>query len=495
MSSPVWAQGFDSIEIVNPLNPQPFYSNTIAIPVKKAILTHNITHNQYVYALERFMQSNIKSSYNDFKLLIETIEDSDYAYMQLAEKMADLGFFNLSSLAASKISDKDISEFLIDDIKVYYYPSKKLKVEDEIYLGEVFSNIAYNDQSLEATSELVKNTSLLEESDYANYLVSFGYLKSNDMINANIYIDNAIKMNPQNLNYKKLKAEILSQSKKVKQALKLVEYIKAQNLYSTNFTRKVNSLEHYVLYKSQKNYSEKMYHLGYYYYFENESAKAVKTLLSAVSNKKNVNKNVYGLLARVYYDIQDFDKAQDMALKTIKIEKNHPAALIVLGDLSYREKDYKAALNYYRKAQNQIKNSSVALIKIAQTYEKLNKIKNALQIYEKVLKTYNDCYVAYYKIGLFDKSKENAYLKKSIAINPNYKDAWIDLGRIAIERQNYKDAKKYLNIANYIDENDFRYYYYQGVLAKKQGQDSAYYFKKSLSLNPDYEPAKEELKI
>ena len=155
-----------------------------------------------------------------------------YAYMQMAEKMAGIGFFNLSDLAASKIDDKNLSDFLIGDVKLYYFPSSKLKIDDEIYLGEVFSNIIYNDQSREATAELVKNTPLLSQSDYANYIAALGYLKSNDIINAGVYIDAAIAMNPQNLNYKKLKAEILSQGKKPKNAIKMVDYIKSQKLYS-----------------------------------------------------------------------------------------------------------------------------------------------------------------------------------------------------------------------------------------------------------------------
>ena len=338
----------------------------------------------------------------------------------------------------------------------------------------------------------MKNTSLLENSDYANYVASLGYLKSNDLINAETYINKAIGMNNQNLNYKKLKAEILSQGKKPQNALKIIDYIKSQKLYSTDFTRKVNSLEQFVLYKSKKNYSEKMYHLGYYYYYENELTKSVRTLQGAFTSKKKFNKDVYALLSRVYFNMNDFEKAQDNAQKALKIDGNNQQALLVLGDLSYRTKDYKTALKYYKNAENGDIESSV---KIAQTYEQLGKQKKALEIYERLLKAYDNCYTAYYKIALTDKSKEIAYLKKALAINISFKDAWIDLGRCAIESQNFKDAKKYLAIANYIDENDFRYYYYQGVLAKKQGQDSAYYFKKSLSLNPDYEPAKEELKI
>lgn len=495
--TPVFADGFDSIKPANPLTTEPLPVNTIALPIKKVTLTHNSVHNQYVIAFDRFVQSNVKSAYMDFKILIETMADSDYAYMKMAENMADIGFFDLSNLAASKIEDKSISDFLIGDIKLYYFPSQKLRQDDEIYLGEVFSNIIYNDQSREATSELVKNTSLLANSDYANYVAALGYLKSNDFVNATTYIDTAIKMNPQNLNYKKLKAEILSQGKKPKDALKMVEYIKSQKLYSADFTRKVNSLEHYVLYKSKKNYSEKMYHLGYYYYYENELAKAVRTLQSALTTKKKHNKEVYSILSRVYYNMQDYEKAQDTALKAYKIDSGDPVTLLVLGDLSFRERDYKSALKYYRDAEGKDKTSSICSLKVAQTYEQLGKDKRAYEIYERILKTYSDCWVAYYKIALKDKSKEIAYLKKAIAINMNFKDAWMELGRVEIERGNYFDAKKYLAVANYIDENDFRYYYYQGLIAKNQGmkQDAAAYFKKSLLLNPDYIPAKEELNI
>ena len=490
----VFAEGFEQIPAVNPLMPQPVPANTIALPVKKATLTHNNIHNLYVLAFERFIQNNVKAAYNDFKVLIDTMGENDYAYMKFAENMADIGFFDLSDKAAEKVQDKALSAFLVDDIKLYYYPSKKLKVEDEIYIGEVFSNIIYNDQSKEATDELVKNIELMTNSDYANYVAALGFLKSNNPIDASKYIDIAIKMNPDNLNYKKLKAEILAQSKKPQNAIKLVQNIKSKKIYSEDFTRKVNSLEQYVLYKSKKNYSEKMYHLGYYYYYENELAKSVRTLQGALSNKKKLNKDIYALLSRVYFDSQDFEKAQDAATKSCKIA-NNTTSLIVLGDLSYRTKDYKTALKYYKSAESCDKNSSAPKMRIAQVYEQTDKNKKALDIYEKVLKTYDDCYIAYYKVALNDKSKETTYLKKAIAINLNFTDAWIDLGRIAYEQEKYIDAKNYLRIANYIDEDNFRYYYYQGLIAKKQGIDPTSYFKKTLSLNPDFEPAKKELNI
>lgn len=78
-------------------------------------------------AFNRFIQSNVKSAYNDFKILIETMDSNDYAYMKFAENMADIGFFNLSEKAYSKAEDKTVSDFLTEDIKLYYFPKKETK--------------------------------------------------------------------------------------------------------------------------------------------------------------------------------------------------------------------------------------------------------------------------------------------------------------------------------------------------------------------------------
>jgi len=311
------------------------------------------------------------------------------------------------------------------------------------------------------------------------------------------YADTAIAKNPQNINYSKLKAEILSQGKKPQNALKIVKAIKQQPLLTTEYANKVNSLEQYILFKVQKNESLKNYHLGYYYYYEKELNKALKTLQSAGSNKKKTNREVYALLSRVYFDMKEFEKAQDIAQKAYKLDKNNVTALLVLGDISYRNKDYKTALKYYERAADNEKISSIPLVRTAETYQMLEKDKKAKEIFAKILKNNSDCYQAYYHMALYDKDREVPYLKKSLALNLAYKDAWIDLARVEIEKQNLRQAKIYLAIAGYIDENDFRYYYYQGLIAKAEGftKDANVNFQKSLKLNPDYSPAKEELSI
>ncbi len=487
----------DIIKPANPLETKFPLDRDIISPHKKATLTKNDIHNQYVIALNKYIQSNVRSSYADFEVLIESISPSDYTHLQLSEKMADLGFFDLSERAMSKLNDNDISYMMVEDIKHYYFPTLELSKNDELYLAEMYSNIIYNDQSREVTVELVKNLPLLERSDYANYIAALGYFKSNNITEAEKYIDTAIAKNSRNLNYKKLKAEILTQSKKPQNAIKILNEIKAQNLLTYEFNRKINSIEEYLLYKTQKNEFDKKYHLAYYFYYENDLNKAMRTLQTAFNTKKSNNKDVYALLSRVYYDLKEYEKAEDNALKSYKIDKSNPIALLVLGDISSRNKEYEKALKYYESAAAKDKDDNLAEISLAEVYQKLGKSKKAFEIYSKILRTKSDCYQAYYNVALMDKSREVAYLKKSLAINIQFKDGWIDLARTEIEKNNFDSASNYLAIAKHIDENDFRYYYYQGLVYKGKGLtgDAKRSFRKSIMLNPDYQPAKEELSI
>ena len=100
-------------------------------------------------------------------------------------------------------------------------------------------------------------------------------------------------------------------------------------------------------------------------------------------------------------------------------------------------------------------------------------------------------------MALLEKDRETAYLKKAIALNPNFKDGWIDLARIEILKEDYDKALSFLGVAKYIDENDFRYYYYLGLVLKNKGltAEANKNFEKSLDLNPNYNLAKEELSI
>ena len=237
-----FAIDFANIKPVNPLDNNPStYQEVVNQPsyelkeLKRSTLTKNAIKNQYTIAMDKFMQANVRSSYYDFKMLIDNVVPNDYIYMRLTQEMAAIGFFSLAELSISKIQDNSLSSLLEDDVKNYYFPNYRLTHKDQMYLAEMYSNIMYNDQSREATAELIKQTSLLNDSDYANYLVAFGSMKSGNIKQAINSIDVAISKNPKNINYKRLKAEIYSLSEKPQIAMKYLNDINYEQINTNSF--------------------------------------------------------------------------------------------------------------------------------------------------------------------------------------------------------------------------------------------------------------------
>ena len=485
---------------VNPLdNKKDTYQQSVAIPtysLKKGSLTKNSVKNQYTIAMDKFMQSNIRTSYQDFKILIDNVVPNDYVYMRLTQEMASIGFFTLAELSMSKIQDSEISSLIEDDVKNYYFPNYNLTYKDQIYLAEIYSNIMYNDQSKECTNELLKQTALLADSDYANYLVAIGSMKNGDIKQAGKSIDIAISKNPVNMNYKRLKAEIYSQSSKPQDGVKYLNDLKSENINTVIFDNELSSSQHYILYKAAKNEYIKKYFLAYYYYDKGEFSKSLRVLQTSISGKKNINKDVFALTAKVYYELKEFEKAQDYALKALDIDVTSVDALLVAGNIAMRNGDTKLAETYFKKATAKDKTYE-AEIRLADIYKEQANLKKAKEIYARILKISSKAYEAYYQMALLDKDREETYLKKTVAINPNFKDGWIDLARLQIAKDDFDQALDYLAIAKYIDDCDYRYYYYMGLVMKNKGlQDEANNnFEKSYNLNSNFDLVKKELNI
>ena len=238
---------------------------------------------------------------------------------------------------------------------------------------------------------------------------------------------------------------------------------------------------------------EEKIRLGLCYFIVQESS---PVLISVGKNSLILQHRFEAAKDISYATMKEFEKAQDYALKAVDIDQTHSQALTVLGDIAFRNNDYKLAENYYKKAASKDETTN-AEIKLAKTYQKLNNNKKAKEIYSRILRVSSNAYEAYYQIALLEKDRELTYLKKALAINPDFKDGWIDLARFEISKEDYEKALSFLNIAKYIDENDFRYYYYQGLMYKAKGlsEDAKYYFQKSLTINTNNNVEKMELGI
>ena len=453
------------------------------------VIKDNFIKAKYSSAENRFIQSNVKASYDDFYDLVQKANHDDYVFLLYGIKMAEYGLFDLSDELIEKLDNNHFTASYIKDMKRYYYPSSILSQKDIIALADAYSNIVYNNMALETTSELL-NTTRFEESDYKNYLIALGYYKSNNLPLALKYIDNAILENDININYLSLKARILADSKKNNQALKVLAKIKKTPFLTIDFKQKVRATEEYVLYKTSKTDTLKDYHLAYYYHLQDKSLLATKVLQSAILTSKQYSSDIYALLGRIYYENNEPVKGEEFAARAYRENKHNYLATLTLADVNYDMRKYSDALSYYKKAKRQSKDPAPQ-VGIAKSYIALEQPDKAKKIYEKLLqnnKMNEDLLVESLKVI---PQRVDYYLPRVASIDLSNNDIWLGLANHAIKDGNYTMATTYLNNSYYIDENNFKYYYYLSLVLRAKGDNEM--ADRSLircaDINADYEAA------
>ena len=108
------------------------------------VIKDNFVKAKYASAENRFIQSNVKASYNDFEDLVQRAVNDDYVFLVYGIKMAEYGFFDLSETLFNKLDANEFTKLYINDIKKFYYPSAMVNKKDVVYLADAYSNIVYN---------------------------------------------------------------------------------------------------------------------------------------------------------------------------------------------------------------------------------------------------------------------------------------------------------------------------------------------------------------
>lgn len=431
------------------------------------VIKDNFVKAKYASAENRFAQSNVKASYDDFNDLIERASHDDYVFLVYGAKMAEYGFFDLSDNLIKKLDANGFTDTYIKDIKRFYYPSAMVNQKDIVYLADAYSNIMYNNMAIETTSELLNSTQAAD-SDYKNYLIALGYYKSNNLQQALKYVNNAITENDININYLCLKAKILADSNKSSQALNVLQKIKKTPFQTVEFQAKVRAIEEYVLYRTSKAEPLKDYHLAYYYHLQNKSLLATKVLQSAILQAKQYSPQIYSLLGKIYYENDEAQKAQEFASRAYREDSKNYLALLTLADLNYDNRKYDDALKFYKESKKVSKDIEPS-VGIAKSYLALDKAKKTKKIYSKLLKKYEfDENLLVESLKVFPE-KSDYYLPRVAAVDISNNDIWLGLANLAIKDGNYNMAMTYLNNSYYIDENNFKYYYYLSLVLRAKG--------------------------
>lgn len=433
------------------------------------VIKDNFVKAKFASAENRFAQSNVKASYDDFNDLIQRASHDDYVFLVYGMKMAEYGFFDLSDALIAKLDDNGFTSSYVSDIKKYYYPSAMVNPKDVVYLADAYSNIMYNNMAIETTSELL-NSNQASESDYKNYLIALGYYKSNNLPLALKYINNALVENDVNINYLALKAKILADSNKSAQALKVLAKIKKADFKTVDFQRKVKAIEEYVLYRTAKAEALKDYHLAYYYHLQEKSLLATKVLQSTVLHAKQYSPLVFSLLGRIYYENEEPLKAQEFASRAFREDKNNYLASLTLADVSYDSRKYEDSLKYYKHAKKLTKDIEPS-VGMAKTYLAMEKDKKSKKIYEKLLKKNQfDEDLLVNSLQVFPQ-KSDYFMPRVASIDISNNDIWLGLANMAIRDKNFNMAATYLNNSYYIDANNFKYYYYLSLVLRAKGDN------------------------
>lgn len=451
------------------------------------VIKDNFVKAKYASAENRFMQGNVKAAHDDYEDLISRAVHDDYVFLAYGIKMAEYGFFDLTDNLIQKLDNNLFTENYVRDIKKFYYPSGMVNRKDTIYLSDAYASIVYNNLAIETTSELINSTQA-SESDYKNYLIALGYYKSNNLTPALKYINNAIMENDVNISYKILKAKILADSNKSKQALKVLAQIKKTDFTTVDFQEKIRAAEEYVQYKAAKDEALKDYHLSYYYHLQEKSLLATKVLQSAILQAKQYAPQIFALLGKVYYDNDEPLKAQEFAQRAYKDDNRNYLAALTLADLNYDERKYNEALKYYKAAKKLSKESEPS-VGIAKSYLALENEKKSKKLYEKLLKKNKlDEGVLVGSLQVFPQ-RADEYLARTASVDITNNEIWLGLANLAIKDGNYRMAETYLNNSYYIDENNFKYYYYLSLVLRAKGdiEKSNQSLVKCTRLNSDYE--------
>lgn len=452
------------------------------------VIKDNFVKAKFASAENRFSQGNVKASYIDFEDIISRAHHDDYVFLTYGIKMAEYGFFDLSDSLFKKLDNNLYTANYVKDIKNFYYPFGMVNEREIIALADAYAGIVYNNLAIETTSELLSSTKL-EESDYKNYLIALGYYKSNNLQQALKYINNAIMENNRNINYKILQAKIYADSKKPKQALKTLGEIKKVSFKTVDFQTKIDSAEQYVLYKISKDDSLRDYHLSYYYYLQNRSLLATKVLQAAILQSKQHAPLIFGLLGKIYYENDEPLKAQEFAQRAFSDDNKNYLANLTLADINYGERKYEEALKLYKSAHKISKKESLPIVGIAKSYFALTKTKKSAKLYEKMLKKNGineELLIGALKVF---PQRTDEYLPQIASVDISNNDIWLALAGVAIKDGNYTMAETYLNNSYYIDENNFKYYYYLSKVLRAKGDinKSEQLLIQCSRLNSDYE--------
>jgi tetratricopeptide (TPR) repeat protein len=169
--------------------------------------------------------------------------------------------------------------------------------------------------------------------------------------------------------------------------------------------------------------------------------------------------------ASIYFiKVDNFDKAKEIAAKTLQKVPGTPRLIGILAQVSYRQEKWNESLNHILKLEQLKEALPVFVFKLkGNNYLKLNRQEDAIEAY-----------------------------KKAFAMDNKDPEICLKLGEIYLANDQPKKARRYLSIYNYLrDTSMWEYNYLMGqyFMQEKQHRMAFRYFELTLKENINHEAA------
>ncbi len=375
--------------------------------------------------------------------------------------------------------------------------SNFLLADDLAEANKLFESGNYS-ESLELVQSVIESSP-----GNANALFLMGkiYFKTGDLEKARENIDNAIKLDRSNNEYREVRNNMSTFVSKLTEASRLFKngaYEEAKNKYEEIIGENANFVDAY-------------FHLGRTQMALGEVAAAAINLKKAIEMKpddEKYSKQYNGFVQKSLHDGNELLKRKNYKQAIVKfnqaisLDPTQYFAYYFKSQIFLAERKYSEAMDNITKTIEIKPDYIKAYLVKGNIYIKMNELDNALDTYAKALKINPDYLNAWDKIGFLNykmKKYEEAIpaYNKVIKLKPGYSKPYANLGAIYIEQKNYDLAVKNLKKASEINKKDYTSCYrlaqaYNEIDNAAEARNAA---KSALQIKPNWAPVLFELGV
>ncbi|HZX11537.1 MAG TPA: tetratricopeptide repeat protein [Acidobacteriota bacterium] len=277
-----------------------------------------------------------------------------------------------------------------------------------------------------SSSEKIKR---VEPEDYFStlegaYLTGHSFAAINNMIIAENNLEKVVEKNPQDIETKKILAEVYTKGRAYNLAVSTYQDITQLNPESDEAYLKMGTV-----YIEMRKWKE-----------------AIPPLEKAIELNPD-NTSAYYNIGRAYEELKDYEKAIENYKKYIESEpQDLKDTYLRLGIAQLEIEDFQGAADSLQKAIKNNPDNDNLKYRLAETYQKIEQYEDAAKIYTTLAEDNPDDAKVYFNMmvkmydeaNMPDKAIESA--KKLIELQPKSADAYYNVGYMYVKQEQYQEA-------------------------------------------------------